>query len=147
MRRSQDDGYTLVELLVVLVIIGVLTAIAFPTFLGAQRTSQDRAVQSDLRTALAAGLTHFSQDGTWDGFDATEGETIEPALVWLEGGTPVGGEISIQVHSGSDLLLVGYSDSGRFYCVAQIAGSPATSRGSASALAGVDTVAECVGGW
>src|SRR5688572_20146632 len=52
-----EDGFTLIELMVVVLIIAILIAIAIPTFLGAQNRARDRAAQSDLRNALTAAKT------------------------------------------------------------------------------------------
>jgi prepilin-type N-terminal cleavage/methylation domain-containing protein len=51
---NKDEGFTLVELMVVVLIIAILIAIAIPTFLGARQRAQDRAAQSNLRNALTA---------------------------------------------------------------------------------------------
>ncbi len=52
-RRDRDDesGFTLIELMVVVLIIAILIAIAIPTFLGAQNKAKDRAAQSSLRNS------------------------------------------------------------------------------------------------
>ena len=50
-RRDEDEGFTLIELMVVVLIIAILIAIAIPTFLGARQRAQDRAAQSSLRNA------------------------------------------------------------------------------------------------
>jgi type IV pilus assembly protein PilA len=146
-RNDEQDGFTLTELMVVVLIIGILIAIALPVFLGARTRAQDRAMTSELRTGLAGALTYFAEVEEWDLFDAAEATSAEPNLTWIDGGNPTIGQISIQVASGYDLLLVGRSGSGSYFCLAQVRTHPSTTRGVGSSLAAVDTIAECTGGW
>ena len=56
-RAKNEEGFTLIELMVVVLIIAILIAIAIPTFLGAQNRARDRGAQSNLRNALTAAKT------------------------------------------------------------------------------------------
>ena len=51
-RLAGDGGFTLIELMVVVMIIAVLIAIAIPSFLGFRSSAQDRSAQSDIRNVL-----------------------------------------------------------------------------------------------
>ncbi|HXF37627.1 MAG TPA: type II secretion system protein [Actinomycetota bacterium] len=147
-QRSRERGFSLVEILVVMLILGVLLMIGLPTYLGARGRAQDRAAQSNLRTALVGALTFFSETRTYSGFGVSEAEREIPQVDWRVSGTDPGrGEVTIQIASGDDLVLVTRSNSGTYFCLRQRADSPATDRGAGTAFADVDTPAECTGGW
>jgi type IV pilus assembly protein PilA len=68
--EEKEEGFTLIELLVVVIIIGILAAIAIPAFLGQRERARRGAVQSDLRNLAISAETFFTDNSTYDGFEA-----------------------------------------------------------------------------
>ena len=58
-----ESGFTLIELMVVLLILAVLLAIAIPTFLGTTGSANDRSAQSNLNTAQTNAKSIFQHNG------------------------------------------------------------------------------------
>ncbi|WP_156250970.1 type IV pilin protein [Pseudactinotalea terrae] len=58
-KKTGDKGFTLVELLVTIVIIGILTAIAVPAFMSQRDKGYDAAVKSDLKNAALSAETNY----------------------------------------------------------------------------------------
>ena len=76
---QRERGFTLIELMIVVLIIAILVAIAVPTFLGQRTRAQDRAAQAHIRTGLLVQKTYYSQEQVFtDDLDILKGQ--EPSL-------------------------------------------------------------------
>lgn len=64
-RADPDQGFTILEIMVAVVIIGILVAIAVPIYLHLQRNSQNSRFISDLRTFSQAYETYAMTYGKW----------------------------------------------------------------------------------
>lgn len=83
---SDEDGFSLIELLAVVAVIGILVAIGVPTLLKAQGGAKARGAQASVRTALSAAKTiHPEHDAYWLTSDAATLALLnraEPSLRW-----------------------------------------------------------------
>lgn len=130
---QEEEGFTLIELMVVLLIIAILMLIAIPTFLGARTKAQNRGAQSDLRNALTAEKTAYTSGSAYHASPTTL-KAIEPSLNWVNT-TPVKG-VANQVEAmvgpnKNTTCLVALSAGGNYYGIADIATGTGTGAGTA----------------
>src|SRR5215510_9102911 len=62
--QNKLHGFTLVEIMIVVVIIGLLAAMAIPAFQKVRSSSQDKAVTNNMRQLGAAADQYFLENGT-----------------------------------------------------------------------------------
>ncbi len=63
MNKNSKKGFTLVEIMIVVVIIGLLAAMAIPAFQKVRTSSQDKAVINNARQLSAAADQYFLENG------------------------------------------------------------------------------------
>jgi type IV pilus assembly protein PilA len=150
---STDSGFTLIELMVVLLILAILLAIAIPTFLGVTKSANDRAAQSNLNTAFtnaksifqtnsqtyvpstgATGSTNQSVNAAWLASSLT---SAEPSLSFVYGTVGTGSPSTISVNvsaDGTSLALAAQAKGTKscWYIVDNTTGSQAWNFGTAT---------------
>ena len=65
-----EDGFTMVEMLVVLIIIGALLALAVPAYIGYEVRAADNAAKANLRASLPAVEAYRADNGSYQGMTA-----------------------------------------------------------------------------
>ncbi len=63
--RNNDKGFTLIELMIVIAIIGILAAIAIPNFVSYRQRSYNSAAQSDLKNAMTTQEAYFVDEARY----------------------------------------------------------------------------------
>ncbi len=117
--KSREDGFTLLELMMVIAIIGILITVLAPTFLAAGSRAKDRAMQSSLRNATtgAKGLYLTTADYTGASPAALTAELGGVTFV-LGGSDPTGqNTVSVLPLNTTQIVLSGQSKSGSCFYV------------------------------
>ena len=145
-RTQSESGFTLVELLVVMLIIGLLAAIAIPAFFNQRDKAKDSDAKEGVRTAQTAMETCATDNGgKYTGCDSTDLTTIEPTLNDYGAnltvvGTPTDTTYTVQMKSdGADgnLFQISRGSTGTIdYLCGTTAGTPPTGTGKAGCPTG-----------
>ncbi len=118
-RRDGEEGFTLIELMVVVLIIAILIAIAIPTFLGARNRAQDRAAQSSLRNGLTAAKTIFTDQEDYTQATPAALGGVEPSLQFVAANAPstTQTEVSVNAVSATNIIMATLSKSGTCFYI------------------------------
>ncbi len=157
-RLQGEEGFTLIELMVVVVNIGVLIAITMPTFMGAKNRAQNKGAMVDARNAVIAARTAYNDTVSYSGATTTALPTVEASLTYVSGGTAsaVGNQYSVSVATGAvngnanqEFGAAVMSPTGTCYTIDDVGAIGGTGAGNTFGTwyGTTATAANCTGNW
>ncbi len=117
----EESGFTLVELLVVMLILGLLAAIAIPSFFNQRDKARDSEAKSAARTAQTAMETYATDhQGSYAGAVPADLQTIESAL------NDVGTRLTVTSTATSYTVTVASNNTPNTFSITRAAGGQTT---------------------
>jgi type IV pilus assembly protein PilA len=141
-RASRDErGFTLVEAMVVVLIIGILLAIAIPTFMGARTRAQDSAAKSSLRNTLTAAGVIYTDSESYKSANAKALGQAEGSIGYVDSPKSSASADSVSVSAKDPFGAAAKSQSGScFYVLAQPNGKTMYGSSKAGSCTGDEAV-------
>jgi type IV pilus assembly protein PilA len=126
--RNDQGGFTTIEILVVVLIIGILAGIALTSYLNEQKHGQDASAKSDARNLMTQVESCFTD--TKDYQQCVTAADLGKTGLKLGNGA---GEVEVIASAQENFVITAYSKSGNDFLITKASGGPVTRscRGSA----------------
>jgi prepilin-type N-terminal cleavage/methylation domain-containing protein len=123
---DREEGFSLIELMVVVSIVAIVSAVLMPTFVGAIERSHNRSAQAGLRKAMTAALAMTTDSDGWfktgascqtAPITAASLSSSEPGMAFTDAAPDEAGPTEVAVEASDDcrhLRLVRKAGDGRF---------------------------------
>ena len=76
---KRESGFTLTELAVAMLVVGILASVAVPSFLGSRNNAYDKEAQSSINSAMSAALQLYQNQGDFS--DASSAQCGDSSLL------------------------------------------------------------------
>lgn len=150
-QEEREKGFTLIELMVVVLIMGILMAIAIPTFLSTRGSAYDASAKSNATNAFTNEKSYYASNQVFEdvGGSATTGDTLDDGLTWGTGQGDVNAlaytdDTDKTEGNGPVVIIEALSKSGNCYYIADYEASDNDSYlGYAESTGGGGSVTTC----
>ncbi|MGZ4677793.1 MAG: prepilin-type N-terminal cleavage/methylation domain-containing protein [Acidimicrobiia bacterium] len=124
-QSRSDDGYTFIEITLVILILALLIAIGLPAFLGAKSHASNRAAQVSLRHTLTNAKALYADSDSYAKVTPPSLHAVETGLTFLSG-VSTGPKVVSVASSPTQVVAVARSQTGVCYAIGDAAGPAGT---------------------